>query len=179
VLSTKNISLDTSSAPSLFFGAAQSSYLSLVLKNGTLVDWAKNVSSTGHASLKFSTGASHRLFAFYQFLSHEKNLEYSSGNAESIWDNGSYVVDHYSAQGAQVVAKFWEKYILPDGVKDLLKEVGNYGEKQFQRYCAALIVNYTDLFVIYQAGRIASRSGQTYPGLHRFQRSSNQNMVMT
>ncbi|CEJ56712.1 hypothetical protein PMG11_02911 [Penicillium brasilianum] len=126
VLSTKNISLDTSGALSLF-GAAQNSYLSLVLKSGTLVDWAKNVSSTGHVSLKFSTGASHRLFAFYQFLSHEKNLEYSSGNAESIWDNGSYVVDHYSAKGAQVVAKFWERYILPDGVKDLLKEVGNYG----------------------------------------------------
>lgn len=127
VLSTKNISLGTSSGTSLF-GAAQTSYLSLVLKNGTLVDWGQNVSSTGHVSLRFPSGSSHRLFAFYQFLTHEKNLEYSSGNAKTIWDNGSYVVDHYSARGAQVVAKFWERYILPDGVKELLMEVGNYGK---------------------------------------------------
>ncbi|KAJ5440168.1 uncharacterized protein N7458_011166 [Penicillium daleae] len=126
VLSTKNVSLGTSSGTSLF-GAAQTSYLSLVLKNGTLVDWGQNVSSTGHVSLRFPSGSSHRLFAFYQFLTHEKNLEYSSGNAKTIWDNGSYVVDHYSARGAQVVAKFWERYILPDGVKELLMEVGNYG----------------------------------------------------
>lgn len=126
VLSTKNISLGTGGAS--IFGASQNSYLSLVLKNGTLVDWAQNVSSTGHVSLKLPAGSSHRLFAFYQFLTHEKNLENSSGNGETIWDNGSYVVDHYSPRGAQVVAKFWEKYILPDGVKDLLMEVGNYGE---------------------------------------------------
>lgn len=151
VLSTQNISLDTSSASS-FFGAAQSSYLSLVLKNGTLVDWAQNVSSTGHASLKFSTGASYRLFAFYQFLSNEKNLEYSSGNPETIWDNGSYVVDHYSARGAQVVAKFWEKYILPDGVKDLLMEVGNYGKTPSQPYEAVCIACGTDPFCIRLGG---------------------------
>jgi hypothetical protein len=99
-----------------------------VLKNGTLVDQAQNVSSTGHASLKLPTGSSYRLFAFYQSLTHEKNLEYSSGTGETIWDNGSYVVDHYSPRGAQVVAKFWEKYILRDGVKNTLMEVGNYGK---------------------------------------------------
>lgn len=125
VLSTKNISLGTSGSSIL--GSSQTSYLSLVLKNGTLVDWAQNVSPTGHLSLKLPAGSSYRLFAFYQYLTHEKNLEYSSGTGETIWDNGSYVVDHYSPRGAQVVTKFWEKYILPNGVKDLLKEVGNYG----------------------------------------------------
>jgi hypothetical protein len=110
-----------------------------VLKNGTLFDWAKNVSSTGHVSLKFPNGSSRRLFAFYQFLSHEKNLEYSSGTGKTIWDNGSYVVDHYSAKGAQVVAKFWETYILPDGVKELLMEVGNYGKTSSRSYWACLV----------------------------------------
>lgn len=85
-------------------------------------------------SLKLPAGSSYRLFAFYQSLTHEKNLEYSSGIGETIWDNGSYVVDHYSPQGAQVVATFWEKYILPDGVKDLLIEVGNYGKTESCSY---------------------------------------------
>lgn len=125
VLSTKNISLGTSG--SSIFGSSQSSYLSLVVKNGTLVDRTQNVSSTGHLSLKLPAGSSYRLFAFYQSLTREKNLDYN-GNGETIWDNGSYVVDHYSPQGAEVVAKFWEKYILPGGVKGLLMEVGNYGK---------------------------------------------------
>ncbi|KAJ5110316.1 hypothetical protein N7532_002961 [Penicillium argentinense] len=122
VLSTQNVSLGGGSIS----GKSQSSYLSFVLKNGTLVDWAQNVSSMGHASLKLPAGSSHRLFAFYQFLTHAKNVVLS-GNGGTIWDNGSYIVDHFSPRGAQVVAKFWEKYILPDGVKDLLMQVGNYG----------------------------------------------------
>jgi hypothetical protein len=146
-----------------------------VLKNGTLVDWAKDVSSTGHVSLKFPSESTHRLFAFYQFLSQEKNLEYSSGTGKTIWDNGSYVVDHYSAKGAQVVAKFWEKYILPEGVKELLMEVGNYG-KMSSRSCWTVS---TMLIYLSQDGRIVSRSGQTFPGPHRFLRFSNQSIAMT
>lgn len=105
-----------------------SSYLELTLKNGTLTDWAKNVSSGGSVSLNLpATHNTYRLFAFYQFLTHEKNLEYSKTPAKTIFDNGSYVVDHFSPRGAQVTTKFWEKYILPGGVKELLMEVGNYG----------------------------------------------------
>jgi hypothetical protein len=37
-------------------------------------------------------------------------------------------VDHYSAAGAQTVIKFWEEYILIDGLKEMLMEVGHYGE---------------------------------------------------
>ncbi|KAJ5676031.1 hypothetical protein N7462_008928 [Penicillium macrosclerotiorum] len=127
VVSTKNISMDTSATAS-FLGTGQSSYLHLTLKSGTLENWAHKVSSAGHLSLELpTTSLSYRLFAFYQLQTHNKNLEYANSEGTTIWDNGSYVVDHYSAHGARTITKFWEKYILPGEVKDLLMEVGNYG----------------------------------------------------
>lgn len=109
--------------------STNSSHLQLTLKNGTLTDWASKVSSTGSVSLDLPTSQNtYRLFAFYQFLSHNKNLQYSSTPAKTIFDNGSYVVDHFTARGAKVTTKFWEEYILPGGVKELLMEVGNYGK---------------------------------------------------
>lgn len=73
-------------------------------------------------------GLGYELFFFYQKLSHNQNVHFSSNTTGSIWDNGSYVVDHFSALGAQKVQDFWEHYILVDNVKELLKETGNYGK---------------------------------------------------
>lgn len=128
VLSTKNISMDTSGTSS-FFGTPQTNYLQLTLKNGTLTEWTHKVSSSGHVSLKLpTTQSSYRLFAFYEVLTHEKNLVYSSEPSKTIRDNGSYVVDHYSSRGAQTTIKFWEKHLLTDEIKELLMDVGNYGK---------------------------------------------------
>lgn len=127
VLSTKNISMNTAGTPS-FLGTPQTYYLQMTLKNGTLTEWTNEVSSSGHVSLKLPTTESYRLFAFYESLSHEKNLDYSSEPSKTIWDNGSYVVDHYSARGAQTTIKFWEKHLLTDEIKELLMDVGNYGK---------------------------------------------------
>lgn len=131
VLSSKNISLP--GGGTTLFGAAQSSYLQLTLRNGSLTEWTKNVSSSGHVSLQLPTKQSsgHRLFAFYEFLSHEKNLDYTNGQSKTIFDNGSYAVDHFSARGAQTTTKFWEKHILTDEVEELLKKVGNYGKLNY------------------------------------------------
>ncbi|CAI7604745.1 unnamed protein product [Penicillium pancosmium] len=108
--------------------STNSSHLQLTLKNGTLSDWAGKVSPSGSVSLDLPASQNtYRLFAFYQFLNHNKNLQYSSTPAKTIFDNGSYVVDHFTARGAKVTTKFWEEYILPGGVKELLMEVGNYG----------------------------------------------------
>ncbi|KAI9150559.1 putative beta-glucuronidase [Paramyrothecium foliicola] len=45
---------------------------------------------------------------------------------ETWVQNGSWAVDHYSAGGAKLAAKFWEEHLLTDGVLELIKEVGNY-----------------------------------------------------
>lgn len=120
--------MDTAGTAS-FLGTAQSYYIQMVLKNGSLTEWTDKVSSTGHVSLNLGTtkSSTHHLFAFYQFLSHNKNLEYAASPSKTIWDNGSYIVDHYSARGARTTTKFWEKYLLTEEVKELLMSVGHYG----------------------------------------------------
>ncbi|KAJ0382930.1 hypothetical protein COL922a_011526 [Colletotrichum nupharicola] len=68
---------------------------------------------------------------------------------EAIWDNGSYVVDHFSSKGADVVRDFWEQYIFVDNVKELLTETGNYdtydkGQGYVNDYRAALADGYQE-----------------------------------
>ncbi|RDH38284.1 hypothetical protein BDQ94DRAFT_156923 [Aspergillus welwitschiae] len=125
VISHTNVSLPEVDSPYL---TAQSSYLSLVLDHTTLSEITDQVSEEGQLSLSFPTGADcrYRIFAYYQRQPLNKNLRFTNNNMETIWDNGSYVVDHYSARGAQTVIQFWEKNILIDGIKELLMEVGNY-----------------------------------------------------
>ena len=68
-----------------------------------------------------------RVFAHYEKLSRNKNLKFTPVKEETIFDDGSYKVDHFSAKGAQVVIDFWQKYILNDGNKELLMNNGRYG----------------------------------------------------
>jgi hypothetical protein len=125
VLASKNQSLPSTGS---ILGTAQTWYLKLTLQNGSLTDWTHEVSSTGRASLSLApVQSSYQLFAFYQFQTHSKNLEYTNLKTTDVTANGSYIVDHYSARGAQVTTKFWETFLLDAETLKLLKEVGNYG----------------------------------------------------
>jgi len=73
-------------------------------------------------------GQHYRLFAFYQKLSGNKNLRFTTNLTDSIFDEGSYVVDHFDAKGAETVINFWEEHILVDGIRERLQRVGHYGE---------------------------------------------------
>jgi hypothetical protein len=127
VLSAKSLSL-----PADVLSAYEaSSYTKFSLKDGTLQDHTDQVSSNGHVSLAFAPskhGIEHRIFAFYEHLTLHKALDVSYSTNGTIFDNGSYIVDHYSARGAETVIKFWEEHILIDGTKELLMQVGNYGK---------------------------------------------------
>lgn len=91
--------------------------VSLVLKNGT-----------SHVSKHVRASSRQYLFAFYQFQDLAKNLDIESNVTGTIFDNGSYTVDHYSGRGAQTTKEFWEHYNLDDTeIKSLLSEVGTYG----------------------------------------------------
>lgn len=128
VLSETNVTLPEVNSPYI---PSQSGYISLVVDHESLSDITTQVTSTGHLSATFPkqpSGIGYRIFAYYQKRTLNKNLNFENNQTATIWDNGSYIVDHYSAAGAQTVIKFWEEYILIDGLKEMLMEVGHYGE---------------------------------------------------
>ena len=47
---------------------------------------------------------------------------------QNFLQNGSFAVDHFSTLGAKVTTDFLEQYVLVNGVKELMEEVGNYGD---------------------------------------------------
>ncbi|KAF7589906.1 hypothetical protein BBP40_003524 [Aspergillus hancockii] len=127
VVSSRNL---TNPTESLIPGnEVQPNYTQYVLRNSTLQEWAQNVSSAGEISLHFprTGGHGYRLFAFYQHRTLHQNVPSTSNVSGTIFDGGSYAVDHFSARGAETVTRFWDKYILNDEVKQMLLEVGNYG----------------------------------------------------
>jgi hypothetical protein len=107
------------------------SYSTLTVQENTMTDITKHVLlPTGHLQLEFPASekaTTYWIFAFYQLLSHHKNLNFQSNSTSTIFNNGSYTVDHFSARGAQTVTDFWDRYILTNGTKELLQEVGNCG----------------------------------------------------
>lgn len=117
-------------------GVTTVTYENIVLQNGSLKDITSTISEGGRMSLDvpeaLPNGHEQELFFFYQKLSHNQNVQFASNTSATIWDNGSYVVDHFSAQGAKAVQAFWEEHLLTDNVKDLLREVGNYGMLNFK-----------------------------------------------
>ncbi|OTA58863.1 hypothetical protein K449DRAFT_436352 [Hypoxylon sp. EC38] len=66
------------------------------------------------------------LYASYAQRSYARACVASSPDPQNILQNGSLAVDHFSDTGARVTTKFLEDYILIDGIKELMMEVGNY-----------------------------------------------------
>jgi hypothetical protein len=105
--------------------------LRFVLQSDSLEDVTNLVSPTGQLNFNLPTaenGSYYRLFTYFQKQTLNKALSFTNGSETgTIFENGSYVVDHYSARGAQTTIDFWETYMLTNGVKELLMEAGNYG----------------------------------------------------
>ncbi|KAI1119902.1 hypothetical protein F5Y10DRAFT_259411 [Nemania abortiva] len=64
------------------------------------------------------------LYVSYARQSYERACIASNASPQDLLQNGSFAVDHFSRAGADVIANFVEEYILVDGVKELLMEVG-------------------------------------------------------
>lgn len=98
-----------------------------MLRNASLTDHTDKVRHDGIVELRFDTKSTRHLFAYYQYQDLAKNLDIETNTTESIFDNGSYIVDHFSTRGAQTTIDFWEKHILNDSeTRQLLSEVGKY-----------------------------------------------------
>lgn len=59
---------------------------------------------------------------------------------QTVIQNGSFAVDHFSPVGAKVTTDFLEQFVLINGAKELIEEVGNYS-KSLEFYIFA----YSDL----------------------------------
>ncbi|KAJ0417245.1 hypothetical protein BJY00DRAFT_325726 [Aspergillus carlsbadensis] len=104
-------------------------YDRFILDHKTLTEQISRVDKHGNVSLHLPnapSGTHYRLFAFYERLAGERNLRFPFTRNDSIFDSGSYTVDHFDARGAAVVKGFWQDHILTDEVAALLSRAGNY-----------------------------------------------------
>ena len=108
-----------------------------VLSAQSLQDVTKSVSSTGVVTLSDcpapAVAGNTTLFAFYLTKTGQRAVNSPldlAGPQTAPTDfihNGSWVVDHFSAKGAQTTIGFWNTHILNDAtLKSLLQSVGNY-----------------------------------------------------
>lgn len=118
----------------------------VTLSASSLEDVTALVDSTdGSLSYNFSTtddGAEYVLFAFYQV--HAEYREVASPEAveaavpqspvENYRQNGSWVVDHFSATGAQLIIDLWNSSLLAGDSSENIREVGNYLWEDSQEY---------------------------------------------
>lgn len=97
----------------------------------------------GTAQISFpqtEEGQHYRVFAFYQKLSGNKNLHFNAPHNGSIFDMGSYVVDHFDGKGAETIINFWEEHVLIDGIRELVQRAGHYGESPTTLLIAGWII---------------------------------------
>ncbi|CAG7921801.1 unnamed protein product [Penicillium olsonii] len=120
----------TNPASSLFSTPANKA-TRLIIDSDSLIDHTDKVKLDGTVSLSLTNGSSHgshHLFAYYQYQDLVKNLDIETNTTGTIFDNGSYTVDHFSPRGAETVKNFWETHILNDTeIISLLNDVGTYG----------------------------------------------------
>lgn len=116
-----------------------SSTLTHKLSAESLEDVIHMVSSTGHLNISFSSHtAGEHYVVFTYYLIHTQYREeptpelvtsgpgVTQSPVTSYVQNGSFVVDHFSAEGAEAVAAFWNDHLLDGTSSPLIKEVGNY-----------------------------------------------------
>ncbi|KIW43060.1 uncharacterized protein PV06_04207 [Exophiala oligosperma] len=119
----------------------------ITLSEESLRDITNMVDEDGHVSVTFDAadanttvgggggggGVNNTIFAIYLIHSDYRaqdgpdDLGGPQTPAKSFVQNGSWAADHFSSQGAQTITKFWEEYVLINGTRELLMQVGNYG----------------------------------------------------
>lgn len=108
----------------------------ITLAESSLRDVTDQVDPDGNLSIDFPPGESglnYTIFAVYLIHSDYRaqdgpeDLGGPQTSPQSFVQNGSWAVDHFSATGARTTTSFWEQYILSNGTRELLMDVGNYG----------------------------------------------------
>jgi hypothetical protein len=109
----------------------------ITLSQTSLNDITKSVDGNGHVRINFpsnQTGTENRLFAYYLKHAHYPEVQAQDSVMAAVpqspiktyEQNGSWVVDHFSALGAQTLIDYWENHLLDSSTINLIKKVGNY-----------------------------------------------------
>lgn len=124
------------------------------LAASSLQDVTDQVDDNGHLSLSFdpsAKGSCYRIFAYYQVQSQYREqaspLTLNDGAPQSpvtsFVQNGSWVADHFSEKGAQLIIDFWENNLLDGDIRQLVHDVGNYAWEDSLEIGAGALVWYT------------------------------------
>ncbi|OJJ77643.1 hypothetical protein ASPBRDRAFT_25289 [Aspergillus brasiliensis CBS 101740] len=116
-----------------------------VLVESSLLDVTNLVSSNGHLQVKANhtaEGSEHLLFVYYLIHSEYRETQSPADVPAAVpqspvttyAQNGSWVVDHFSPQGALAVVDFWRQSLLDSETGTLIREVGNYLWEDSQEY---------------------------------------------
>jgi hypothetical protein len=115
------------------------------LAQSSLTDITSSVGSDGSVNVTFSSdveGIEYRVFAYYLKQSLYSEVESQAKTETAVpqspittyEQNGSWVVDHFSALGAQTTIDFWTNNLLDDATITMIKEVGNYVWEDSQEF---------------------------------------------
>lgn len=89
-----------------------------------------SVTSDGTLNITFPEGSGAEGYLIYASYALQPLIRsgLAGPNPQNFIQNGSFAVDHFSSTGAKVTTDFLEQYVLINGAKELLENVGNYSE---------------------------------------------------
>lgn len=130
-----------------------SSVMTYTLASESLQEVTDRVAHDGRLALTVPTNAAgERYMIFAYYLVHTQAREQQtpelviSGEGveqspvETLVQNGSCLVDHFSAKGAEQMATFWKSYLLNGGkTAQLAREVGHYMWEDSQEFHANIL----------------------------------------
>ncbi|PIA92107.1 hypothetical protein CB0940_09204 [Cercospora beticola] len=136
-----------------FLGTVYTNGTRHILETRSLKDVSDAVAQDGSLNIEFphnETGIEHRLFAFYEKfsgyreqISPERIVQVPQTPVGSYIQNGSWVNDHFSVAGAQLLIDFWENTMLDDDLRQLLRDVGNLAWEDSMEFGAGVAVWWT------------------------------------
>lgn len=74
------------------------------------------------------------LFAVFERYTNQRSCP-GSVNAQDIIGKGSWITDHFSAEGAKLVIDLWETNLLDDEIREKLRQVGSH--------CKSTLLNFS------------------------------------
>ncbi|OTA92609.1 hypothetical protein M434DRAFT_74272 [Hypoxylon sp. CO27-5] len=84
------------------------------------------------------TGSTWRLMAWYQRYTNQRSIS-GGPDARNFVQNGSWIVDHFSAEGAKKMTRFFDEYIVPEARdKEALSRVAKYAWEDSMEMDSAL-----------------------------------------
>lgn len=126
----------------------------ITLTATSLADVTKQVHSNGRVEVKFPAtpkDTEYQIFAIYLQRSGYREVTLQTNVTVAVpqspitnyKQNGSFVVDHFSARGAQTIIDYWEENLLSGNSRELLKTIGNVLWEDSQEYGAGVNVLWT------------------------------------